>query len=169
MRRVLIFGVVAVVLVIGVLVVTSGTADTTSSLSVRITLDKTTVPAGANLYGMAYITNSSNQALLVPSCNKGGLLAVGIQNKSFTWQMFVAGVGCAMTYRVPPGTMRFAIEALTTYGSCVPKASDSDGSSPLCVDHRPPPLPKGTYYTVVGMLGLPPGTKLSHPLTVHLT
>jgi len=165
----LVFGAVAVVLVIAVLVVTSGTADTTSSLSIRITLDKATVTAGVNLRGVAYITNSSDQSVLVPSCNKGGLLAVGIQNKTIPWQLAIAGVGCTMNYHVPPGTMRIAFEAFTTYDTCAPQSSDSNGSSPLCVDQRPPPLPKGTYHTVVGMLGLPPGTKLSSPLTVNLT
>ena len=165
----LIFGAVAVVLVIGVLVVTSGTADTRSSLSVRITLDKTTVRAGTYLHGVAYITNSSNQSLLVPSCNKGGLLAVGIQNKAIPWQLAIAGVGCITKYHVPPGTMRIAFEAPTTYDSCAGNAGDSISSEPLCVHRLPPPLPKGKYYTVVGMLGLPPGTTLSSPLTVNLT
>jgi hypothetical protein len=169
MRRKLIFGAVALVLAIAVLVVTSGTADTTTSLSVRITLDKTTVPAGTRLRGVAYITNSSNRSVLVPSCTKGGLLAVGIQNKTIPWQLAIAGVGCTMNYHVPPGTMRIAFEAFTTYDSCVRQASNAVGSEPLCVDQRPPPLPKGKYYTVVGMLGLPPGTTLSSPLTVNLT
>jgi hypothetical protein len=168
MRRMLIFGAVAVVLVIAVLVVTSGTADTRSSFSVRITLDNTRVRAGTYLHGVAYVTNSSNQPLLVPSCNKGGLLAVGIQNKAIPWQLAIAGTGCTAKYYVPPGTMRIAFEAPTTYDSCVRQASDAVGNEPLCVHQLPPPLPKGKYYTVVGMLGLPPGTSLATPLTVIL-
>jgi hypothetical protein len=169
MRRNLVFAAVAVVLVIAVLVAASGTADTSSSLSVRITLDKTTVPAGTRLDGVAYITNSSDRSVLVPSCNKGGLLAVGIQNKTIPWQLAIAGVGCTTNYHVPPGTMRIAFQVFTTYDSCVRQASNAVGSEPLCVDQRPPPLPTGKYYTVVGMLGLPPGTKLSPPLSVNLT
>jgi hypothetical protein len=164
-----IVGTVVVVLIIALLVVTSGTADTKSSLSVRITLDHTTVRAGTDLHGVAYITNSSSRPLLVPSCTKSGLVDVGIENKTFTWQLVVGGVGCAENYHVPPGTLRVHFEVLTTYDTCVPKASDSDASSPICIDHRPPPLPKGKYHTVIAMLGLPPGTTLSHPLTVHLT
>jgi hypothetical protein len=150
---------------LGLSAAASANTSAKSPISVRIALSRTVVIAGESIQGVAIMTNSTNNSILVRSCARDGWLFVGIANQNISFSPIVAGVACAGSIHLKPGANRFLISVSTSYQQCSQGAGDAGG--PHCTSSGMPPLPKGSYHTSVVILGLPTGT--ANPATRAIT
>lgn len=168
--------VVAVVVVI-LLVIRTGRhptqpAGSPAPLTVRIELDRTSVPAGTPITGTAIVTNNTGHPLLISDCH-GVWLQVGLASGAIP---FVPGwLDCLSVpgTKMPVGTMTMPITVATTYNACTSRAGSATADDPACIHGKHgaagmPPLPPGTYSTQAAIL-LPDGVPVSTPNTVDVT
>lgn len=132
-------------------------------ISIRITLDKWEVKAGTSIHGVAILTNSAPQSVLVESCVIDGWLFIGVTNSNIPYNPAVATVGCPPSVRLKPGANRFRITVMTTYQEC------GSSTTPRCPKVGMPALPRGTYHVAVETLGLSLPTLTFAHLRVTLT
>lgn len=123
----------------------------------RVVLKTTKVKAGANIAGTLIVTNASQAPVdLTRRCEPD--VAVVLHNRSVDQQpAFAAACGLRPLLLVP-GENRFPISVSTAYDACQQAYGHSMTTMPACTNGEPPPLPAGTYHTVLygsGDLGLP--------------
>ena len=129
-------------------------------ITVHLTLRTDHVVAGHRIKGTVALTNTTHEAITVNTCAIDGWLDVGLKSRSYSPTFAHPLVGCAPSVRIRPGTTRYPVTVVTTYGGCSqPEPSGTPPSAlPICTvsDGRegPPPLPAGHYATVVEFVGL---------------
>lgn len=140
-------------------------------IQVHLALDRTTVPAGTEITGVATVVNNSGGPVPTAGCSPGPWpLLVGLTNDQTAYRPALAGTGCAHPAEIPTGTSRMTFRIFTTYPSCLQPGGRSVTSIPACLGgNRPPPLPTGRYRTAVVIPGVDAGLYYSPPLELSLS
>ena len=136
-------------------------------LSLAITLDHTLVTAGTPIKGTAVFTNRTGSPITVDACAADGWLDVGLSNHTITYNPANPLIACTPTVQLAPGVTRTPVTVMTTYQGCTQSAPGTP-EYPPCNPDGLPPLPAGTYHTVVITSGLPAGTPAPNIITVAL-
>jgi hypothetical protein len=146
-----------------------------SSLTIRIDLDHTRVPAGTTIKGVAVVTNTTHGSVSLDTCAANPWLAVGLADGKHSYLPAFAGVECLKTLMLEPGSHRFPITVLTTYDECTQTTAPSTVAEPLCLASLGsstrniiPPLPAGRYFTKVVTVGLSHDPLVSNRVRVTL-
>ena len=143
---------------------------TRSPLSLRVTLDHTTVKAGTSIKGEVTLANTTTKDITVETCAVDGWLDVGLTGHGVTFAPAHIQIACLPTVQLPPGTTRVPVTVITSYNGCAPPgASIPSQAVPQCTATGPPPLPVGRYRVAVVTTGLPPELSGPNDLTVTLT
>ena len=147
----------------------SSSNGSSGTATVTITLDQMAVPAGAPLTGEATVQNNTGKPIPEPdpACERwllislGGHIHVSSGNSS--------AVLCNPVDDVPVGLSRYPITVQTTYPRCSQVPSQATSEVPACLGPNRnvmPPLPAGTYHTV---LSVPRPLTGRNSVTVELT
>jgi hypothetical protein len=119
---------------------------------VTISLDRTTVPAGTPIQGVATVDNRTGAPIAIPGGTCNGWLFVGISNARIFYSEFNGDVGCA-AFNVPVAVSRYPITIGTTYQTCTQTPAQATYTMPACLTHGGrvsiPPLPTGSYHSTV--------------------
>lgn len=115
---------------------TSGLSGDRAVLTIK--LDRTTVPAGTVIHGLAILDNGTGARIPIPGGKCNGWPLVGLSNPGHPYQPISGGVACR-AFSAPTGQTQYPIEVFTTPTVCLPTASQTS-----C-----PPLPAGKYKVTV--------------------
>jgi hypothetical protein len=146
------------------------TGSSPDALTVRITLDHTTVARGRRINGEATVTNSSGHPLTIIDCG-GTWLQVGLTNAKIPYEPGWLACRSVPGTVLAPGVTHLHVVVQTTYQQCTPRASEATPDTPACgtgADSLMPSLPRGTYHTKVEMLS-PDGVRIPQPDTIRVT
>jgi hypothetical protein len=131
------------------------------SVTIRIELDRTRVPAGTTIKGVAVVTNTTHHGVSLETCAANPWLAVGLTDSKVVYVPASGLVGCSKKLILAPGSRRFPISVITTYDDCAQTTAPSAVAEPLCLEslgsstrNIMPPLPTGRYSTKVLTVGL---------------
>jgi hypothetical protein len=139
-----------------------------SPLVTHLALARTKVRAGTSIKGTVTFTNTTSEEIEVELCAADGWLNVGLAGKGIAFEPGHLLPACAPSVVLGPGRSTFPVTVLTTYLGCS-NSEPPTTAFPMCVNSVPPPLPIGTYRTVVVTEGLPGDTLPANVITVHLT
>jgi hypothetical protein len=157
---------------------TPATARTAAAppVKVHLTLAAHRIVAGHPIKGTVVLTNTSDRAITVNTCAIDGWLAVGLSGRGISPSFFHPAVGCDPSVRLAPGAHRFHVTVSTSYTTCTgaePAGNAPSSSFPNCTVSNgrqiPPPLPAGTYATVVQLVGLDGETQPPNRVVVALS
>jgi hypothetical protein len=150
---------------------TSGRPSSAATpVTIHLSLDKTTGPAGKPIKGEAVLTNTTSEAITVKQCAIDGWLEVGLSSNQIQFAPAMSEVGCRPTVRLVPGVNRFLITVSTDYQACLAGGQSGTISNPACAPSGgQPSLPEGRYSTKVVTFGLPASTQMPRPIKVTLT
>ena len=152
-------------------------ADTAPAppVKVHLTLAAHHVVAGHPIMGTVVLTNTSADEITVNTCAIDGWLAVGLSGHGTSPSFARPAVRCNPSVRLSPGTHRFHVTVSTSYTTCAgadPAGNAPSASFPNCTvsngRQTPPPLPAGTYATVVQLVGLDGQTQRPNRIAVRL-
>ena len=136
-----------------------------ADLGVRLTLPVSSVQAGSVICAKISLVNSTDHAISLP-CELA--FGVGLRSRVASQMIGFAGVGCDGYRKLLPGVMTYLTPVVTTYTECAgpggsfarkiagrlveppPKCIVGPGLHPAMT---PPPLPPGTYATVIAIDG----------------
>lgn len=130
----------------------------TPTLTARLVLDHTTVPAnGAPIHGQLVLTNNTGKPITITdACN--GWYEVGLSRDGI--QRFTPGFGqvACSSEQLAVGVTRRTVQISTTYEQCAQPGGTTAGTppTPRCIgpNHATQPtLPPGQYITAVGFRG----------------
>ena len=138
-------------------------------LSLGIALEHTRVMAGLPIKGTAIFTNRTGTPITVETCAADGWLNVGLANPDITYSPSSPLIACAPSVQLASGVTRMPITVMTTYQGCSESGSGSAEYPPCNPGNQLPPLPPGTYHTVVITRGLPAGLPAPGVVRVTLT
>jgi hypothetical protein len=143
-------------------------ADSTP-LSLEIALAPTRATAGAPIKGAAIFTNRTGAPITVEACAADGWLNVGLASHDIPYNPSSPLIACAPSVQLASGVTRTPITVMTTYQGCSQSGPGSTQFPPCSPGNQLPPLPAGTYHSVVVTSGLPAGTPAPNVITVTLT
>lgn len=141
---------------------------TRSPVVIHLTLAQTRVRAGTSIKGVVTFTNTTSEGIEVELCAADGWLNVGLTGNGIAYEPGHLLPACAPSVFLKPGRTAFPETVLTTYLGCS-NSEPPTPAFPMCVASVPPPLPIGSYRTVVVTAGLPSDTVSANVITVHLT
>ncbi len=132
---------------------------TKSQFTTPLTLAATSVVSGRPINASIAIVNRTRHSIGFPSCRIDASLLVGIEPAAIPFSPLNGAVGCRTVIR--PGVNMFKESIPTTYQGC------SDLKAPFCeAIETAPPLPVGTYRTVITWLDVPSVVPHPKPITV---
>jgi hypothetical protein len=149
--------------------VVSASAATKTPVSIRVTLNTTTVHAGHVIHGTAILTNASSKSILVQTWECDQWLFVGLANNQITYDPAVPTSACAHSITLKPGPNRVPITVSTKYQVCGGGTQKGTIAVPHCTKSGMPALPKGTYRVVVITNGEPTLTPYASRVRITLS
>jgi hypothetical protein len=163
---------VALGLTVGYPTSVGASSDHTSSISIRVSLDRTEVIAGRPIQVVVLITNSSKRPVVIQECGPVGWITIGIGNRRVPFLHVVPTSLCFGSFALKPGVTRFRVSVGTTYVVCSQVSPSRSPGEPVCLHPTShpemPPLPRGKYHTVFLAPGLPRGTATPAQIDVTL-
>ncbi len=165
-------------LALSILASSSGTSaaaaggSPTHPIEIRVLLTQSHTVAGRPIEGTVILTNTTADRITVGTCAENGWLAIGLRGHVDSLPFARTAVACAPTVRLAPGANRFRVTVITTYAGCT-QPEPAGGSRPTltlptCTVAGPPPLPAGTYFTTLDVVGLAGLTERPNRVAVTL-
>jgi hypothetical protein len=158
----------AMVLLVDWTGVAGASGSSAAPVKVQVSLHRSRVVAGQSIKGTVVLTNTTSRPITVESCAQNGWLQVGLKGHGYTYQATRTLIACPPSIRLAPGANHFEVSVLTNYEGCLQPGGESRRSLPRCTSTGPPPLPPGTYSTIVSIMGLAQATQPSRGATVTL-
>jgi len=144
----------------------SPSPNASSPLTVRIQLDRTEVPAGTPIHGVAIVTNNTTTSVPLAMC-PSDWVRVGLGNAKVRYDLDPPARRCDVKNgRLARGQHRVPITVETYYTDC--NGPHAPGGF-FCTAAGVPVLTAGRYHTNVLMTDLPVGTPTPAPVWVTLT
>ena len=129
-----------------------------SLITVRLSLQRTSVSPGTPIQATVIFVNSAHRAVTVETCARNGWLFVGLTSARIKFTAISTLVACAPTVHLRPGATRFAVTVRTSYSQCGGRPRSI--TNPPCTPDGMPSLPAGRYHTDVQINGVPTGTTM---------
>jgi hypothetical protein len=132
----------------------SSSNGSTGAATVTITLDRMAVPAGVPLTGEATVQNNTGKPIPEPDPACERWLVVSLDGHIDVSSGNSSAVLCNPIDHVPVGLSRYSITVQTTYPRCSQVPSQATSEVPACLGPNRnvmPPLPAGTYHTVLSV------------------
>ncbi len=133
----------------------------------RVVLTRHTVRAGTPIAGFLLVTNASTQPVnLTQGCEPDLVVVIG--NRLIRPSPAFPTDCRSRPFVLDPGVNRFPLSVVTTRLSCLEPGGRSVAPMPKCDANGPPPLPAGTYHTLLfgsGDLALPEPAPVDVTLT----